>query len=89
MALRTGARVRSQGRRRGGDGGDDPLIRGWCGQDASEEFDQVLTLREEVDRLRTLVQEIAGWLNHNGHPVKAGLLRKELGKIPETDEDRP
>jgi hypothetical protein len=48
----------------------------------------VLTLREEVDRLRTLVQEIAGWLNHNGHPVKAGLLRKELGKIPETDEDR-
>jgi hypothetical protein len=65
------------------------LIRRWCGQEASEEFDQVLALREEVARLRTLVQEIARWLNHYGHPVKAGLLRKELGKIPETDEDRP
>ncbi len=57
------------------------LIRRWCGQEASEEFDQVLTLQEEVDRLRTLVQEIARWLNHNGHPMKAGLLRKELGKV--------
>ena len=41
----------------------------------------MLTLQEEVDRLRTLVQESARWLNHNGHPVKAGLLRKELGKV--------
>ena len=43
----------------------------------------MLTLQEEVDRLRTLtlVQEIARWLNHNGHPMKAGLPRKELGKV--------
>ncbi len=62
------------------------LIREWCGQEASEEFDQVQALREEVDRLRNLVQETAWWLKHNGHPVKAGLLRKELGRIAEADE---
>jgi hypothetical protein len=49
----------------------------------------VLALRVEVDRLRNLVQETAWWLKHNGHPVKAGLLRKELSQIPEADEDRP
>jgi hypothetical protein len=64
------------------------LIRRWCGQEASEEFDQVLALREEVDRLRNLVQETAWWLKNNGHPVKAGVLRKELGRIPEANEDR-
>jgi hypothetical protein len=64
------------------------LIREWCGQEASEEFDEVLALREEVDRLRNLVRETAWWLKYNGHPVKAGLLRKELGRISETGEDR-
>jgi hypothetical protein len=49
----------------------------------------VLALRVEVDRLRNLVQETAWWLKHNGPPVKAGLLRKELSQIPEADEDRP
>lgn len=61
------------------------LIRGWCGQEATAEFDQVRALREEVDRLRNLVQETAWWLRNNGHPVKAGLLRKELGRIPKAD----
>jgi hypothetical protein len=62
------------------------FIREWCGQEASDKLDQVLALREEVDRLRNLVQETAWWLKNNGHPVKAGLLRKELGRIPEADE---
>ena len=57
--------------------------------EASEEFDEVLALREEVDRLRNLVQETAWWLKYNGHPVKAGLLRKELGQIFKADEGRP
>ncbi len=48
----------------------------------------MLALREEVDRLRDLLQHTAWWLKHNGHPVKAGLLRKELGRIPEADEYR-
>jgi len=63
-------------------------LRQWCGQGAREEFDQVLALREEVDRLRDLLQHTAWWLKHNGHPVKAGLLRKDLGRIPEADEYR-
>ena len=54
------------------------LVREWCGREASEEFDQVLALREEVDRLRKLAQETVQWLKDNGHPVKAGLLRREL-----------
>ena len=64
------------------------FIRRWCGQEACEEFDQVLALREELDQLRTLVQQTAWWLKHNGHPVKASLLRKELGRISEADESR-
>ena len=64
------------------------LIREWCGQQAPEEFDEVLALRDEVDRLRKLVRETAWWLKHRGHPVKAGLLRKELGRISETGEYR-
>ncbi len=64
------------------------LIREWCGQEASEEFNEVLALREEVDRLRNLVQETAWWLKNNEHPVKAGLLRKELGRIPKAGEGR-
>ncbi len=67
----------------------DALIREWCGQEACEEFDEVLALREEVDKLRNLVQETAWWLKHNGHPAKAGLLRKELGRTLEVDEDEP
>ncbi len=47
----------------------------------------MLALREEVDRLRDLVQETAWWLKNNGHPVKAGLLRRELGRIPEAGEN--
>jgi hypothetical protein len=63
------------------------LIREWCGQEASEDFDRVLALREEVDRPRKLVQETALWLKHNGYPVKAGLLCKELSQITEADEN--
>lgn len=64
------------------------LIRRWCGQEASEEFDEILALREEVDRLRNLVQETAWWLRNNGHPVKASLLRRQLGRVFEDGEDR-
>jgi hypothetical protein len=56
------------------------LITEWCGQEAREEFAEVLALREEVDRLRKLLQETA----YNGHPVKAGLLRKQLDDVRPT-----
>jgi hypothetical protein len=63
------------------------LIREWCGQEAFREFEEVRALREEVDRLRGLVQDTARWLTYHGHPVKAGLLRKELGRTPGSDEN--
>ena len=54
------------------------LIREWCGQEAVGEFDRVLELREEVDRLRGLVEDTARWLRDSGHPVKAALVLKQL-----------
>jgi hypothetical protein len=54
------------------------VIRLRCAREACEEFDQMLVLRQEVDRLRNLIQDTARWLRNNGHPVKAGLVRKEL-----------
>lgn len=56
------------------------LVREWCGQDATREFDQVLVLREENDRLRDLVEDTARWLRTAGHPQKAALLLKQLKK---------
>ena len=57
------------------------LIREWCGEGAVEEFDQVLALRGEVDRLRTLLEDTIRWLRDSGHPVKAALLAKDLDGI--------
>jgi hypothetical protein len=63
------------------------LVREWCGEEALEEFDQVLALREEVDRLRELVEDTVRWLRFSGHPVKAALLAKELNKISESERE--
>lgn len=54
------------------------LVKEWCGQATVEKFDQAHALREEVDRLRNLIEDTARWLRDAGHPVKAALLRKEL-----------
>lgn len=54
------------------------LVREWCGQEAGEEFREVVALREEVDRLRGIVKDTARWLRHVGHPQKAALVLKEL-----------
>lgn len=51
-----------------------------------EEFDRVLALREEVDRLRALVEDTVRWLRFSGHPVKAALLAKELNKTSEPEQ---
>jgi hypothetical protein len=60
------------------------LIRRWCGQEAIDEFNQVLALREEVKRLRELVGTTAGWLRDARHPVKAGPLLKEPTESPDS-----
>lgn len=59
------------------------LVKSWCSREDAEEFDQVRALREEVDRLRDLLVETSRWLGSHGHPVKAGLLRKQLARISE------
>ena len=59
------------------------LILGWCGQEAIDESNQMLALREEVKRLRELVETTARWLRDAGHPVKAGQLLQELNKSPD------
>jgi len=35
-----------------------------------------------------VLQHTAWWLKQNGHTVKAGLLRKELGRISKAAEYR-
>jgi hypothetical protein len=60
------------------------LVREWCGQEATEEFREVIALRQEVDRLQGIVKDLARWLRNSGHPQKAALVLKELGR---TDQD--
>lgn len=64
------------------------LIREWCGQDAVDEFRQILELREEVDRLRGLMTDTVRWLRDAGHPVKAALLMKQIDRS-NSDARRP
>ncbi|HSW63176.1 MAG TPA: hypothetical protein VLH56_07700 [Dissulfurispiraceae bacterium] len=54
------------------------LARQWCGEKEAAEFDEIRALREEIRRLEGLVEDTARWLDHNRHPVKAGMLREEL-----------
>jgi hypothetical protein len=58
------------------------LVRQWCEQDRLEQFDQVMALREEVDRLRDMLEDTIRWLRESGHPVKAALLSKDLTRNP-------
>lgn len=54
------------------------LIRSWCHSSSLHEWDRVAAMRAEVDRLRSLVEEMIGWLKKAGHPVKAGEYRRQL-----------
>ena len=56
------------------------LVREWCGWEVLEGFEETRALRQEVDRLRALVEDTTRWLRDSGHPVKAVLLSKELGR---------
>lgn len=56
------------------------LLREWCGRETVEGFEETGALREEVDRLRALVEDTAGWLRGSGHPVKAALLSRDLDR---------
>jgi hypothetical protein len=59
---------------------DFALVRGWCRQDSVEEFDQVLALRGEVDRLRELVGSTVRWFRDTGPRFKP-LSSAPLGSV--------
>ena len=60
------------------------IVRGWCGQEAMNEFREVTALRQEVDRSQDIIKDLARWPKDSGHPLKSALLLKELDR---SDED--
>lgn len=54
------------------------LVRQWCGVSAINEFNEILALRMEVERLQELVKSTAHWMREAGHKVKASWLLREL-----------
>lgn len=64
------------------------MIREWCGQDAVEDYDEVTGLREEIRRLRGLIESTSEWLRNAGHPVKAAALLKEVSIKPKKPRQR-
>lgn len=55
------------------------LVREWCGQPANERFDEVVALRAEVKRLRSVIVETATRLDTEGLAREAARLRKKAG----------
>jgi hypothetical protein len=52
------------------------ILRGWCGGDQAEAFDERQALRLEVARLRGLIADTCTWLRGAGHPQKAARLER-------------
>lgn len=65
------------------------LVYAWCGADACSRFDEIAALREEVDRLRVVLESTATWLRAEGHSVKASLLLKGLEPQDSVHSGRP
>jgi hypothetical protein len=59
------------------------IVREWFGQEAADEFREVLALRHEVDRLQGIVKDLARWLKDAGHLQKAAQVRKQLASTDE------
>ncbi len=62
------------------------LVREWCGETAVTEFNEVLVLRGEVQRLRSIIESMARWLVDSGQTAKANSLMRQLDpdRKPET-----
>jgi hypothetical protein len=54
------------------------LLRSWCGAEAMEEWDELASLRAEVDRLQELIEEIAYQIDQAGHSQLARRLREVM-----------
>ncbi len=61
------------------------IVREWCGQEATEEFREVVALRQMVDRLQGIVKDLARWLKDAGHPQKAALVLRQPGRTDEKE----
>jgi hypothetical protein len=59
------------------------IVRRWCGQEAVEEFREVIALRREVDRLQGTFKDLAMWLRESGHNLMGAEIVKELGGTDE------
>ena len=55
------------------------LIRRWCGVEATDRYDELVALREEVRRLGGLVERAVGLLRQAGQQQPAADLERELG----------
>lgn len=54
------------------------LLRSWCGAEAMEEWDEIASLRAEIDRLQELIEEIAYQIDQAGHSRLARRLREVM-----------
>lgn len=59
----------------------EAIVRVWCGAESAASFDELRELRAEIERLQRIVESTADWLRA-GHPVKAGLLLRDLKRGP-------
>lgn len=56
------------------------LIRERCGKEKAAEINHINILRNEIRRLRKMVESTADWLKSSGHHVKAKNLLKQLNE---------
>jgi hypothetical protein len=67
------------------------VLRGWCGHDADERFDELIELRKEIRRVGDIAQQAIDLLDRSGVGSEAVRLRRELGTPVEmlrtTDQD--
>jgi hypothetical protein len=61
------------------------LVRDWCGAVAEDRFDEIRSLRSELDRLTKALEDIVEWLQSTGNSAKA---RQMLRIIKPTLRDR-
>lgn len=55
------------------------MLRTWCGQPATERFDELRALREEVRRVGGIAEQALTQLRRHGHTRDADKLTKQLG----------
>ncbi|MBT2513096.1 hypothetical protein [Arthrobacter sp. ISL-30] len=55
------------------------VLRGWCGAENVERFDELVELRKEIKRVGEVAQSAINALRAHGHPALASQFESELG----------